>query len=127
MYAKKHERTERIVRKLIKVIKKIFYRSIENKEISYKELNDFIKDKGALLIDVRSSQEYDEGHINGAINIPSYNIKKEIEKIIKNKNQPIILYCSTGARSRKAKMELEKLEYENVYNLQGGMDSIWVK
>ena len=112
---------------LINTIRKIFYRCIENKEISYKELNEFIKNKGALLIDVRSSQEYDEGHINGAINIPSYNIKNEIEKNIKNKNQPIILYCATGARSKTAKTELEKLGYENVYNLKGGMDSIWVK
>ena len=125
--AKKHEQTERIVSKLIKGLKKIFYRSIENKEISYKELNEFIKNKGALLIDVRSSQEYDEDHINGAINIPLYNIKKEIEKIAKDKNQIIILYCATGARSKKAKTEIEKLGYENVYNLKGGIDSIWTK
>ncbi len=112
---------------MIKGLKKIFYRSIENKEISYKELNEFIKNKGALLIDVRSSQEYDEDHINGAINIPLYNIKKEIEKIAKDKNQIIILYCATGARSKKAKTEIEKLGYENVYNLKGGIDSIWTK
>ena len=112
---------------MINTIKKIFYRSIENKEVSFEELNEFIKNKGALLIDVRSSQEYGEGHINGAINIPSYNIKKEIEKIVKDKNQIIILYCATGARSKNSKIELEKIGYENVYNLKGGIDNIWSK
>lgn len=109
---------------MIKKIKKIFYRCIENKEILYDELKENIKDKETLLIDVRSSQEYDEGHINGAINIPIYNIKKEIQKVTNNKEQTIILYCSTGARSRKAKIELEKLGYENVYNLKNGLDNI---
>lgn len=112
---------------MLNKIKKIFYRCIENKEISYKELKEFIKNKEALLIDVRSNQEYEEGHINGAINIPSYNIKKEIEEKARNKEKIIILYCTSGARSRIAKNELEKLGYENVYNLKGGIDNIWIK
>ena len=64
-------------------IKKIFYRSIENKEISYKELSEMIKKKKCILVDVRSSQEYEEGHLNGAINIPIYHIKKILNKLLK--------------------------------------------
>ena len=45
---------------MIKKIKRIFYRSIENKEISYKNLKELMKNKTVYLIDVRSNQEYDE-------------------------------------------------------------------
>ena len=61
---------------MIKKIKRIFYRSIENKEISYKNLKELMKIKTVYLIDVRSNQEYEEGHLDGAINISLYNIEK---------------------------------------------------
>lgn len=109
---------------MINFIKRILYRSIENKEISYKDIEELVKNQDALIIDVRSIQEYEEGHINGAINIPVYNIKKEINKIEKNTERIIILYCSSGGRSKKAKSELEKLGYKNVYNLKEGIDNI---
>lgn len=112
---------------MINFIKRIFYRSTTDKEISYKDLEEFIKHQRGLIIDVRSNQEYEEGHINGAINIPVYNIVNEINKIERDKERVIILYCSSGTRSKKAKTELEKLGYENVYNLKGGIDNIWIK
>ena len=112
---------------MIKKIKRIFYRSIENKEISYKNLKELMKNKTVYLIDVRSNQEYEEGHLDGAINISMYNIEKEISNYVKNKNDLIILYCSSGGRSREAKKTLENLGYENVYNLKGGIDTVWIK
>lgn len=112
---------------MFKKLRRFFYRSLQNKEISYNELQDFMRNNNAILIDVRSSQEFDEGHLNSAINIPIYNIKNEIDKKVSNKSNLIILYCSSGVRSRKAKTELEKLGYENVYNLKGGLDNIWTK
>ena len=108
-------------------IKKIFYRSIENKEISYKELSEMIKKKKCILVDVRSSQEYEEGHLNGAINIPIYHIKKNIKQIIESTDSLIILYCSSGYRSNQAKAILESFGYDNVYTLKGGIDKIWTK
>lgn len=112
---------------MIKTIRKILYRNIENNEISYKKMIEMMKNSNIYLIDVRSSQEFDEGHLNGAINIPIYNIEKDIEKIIKNKKEIIIIYCSSGYRSKKAKEILEKLGFENVYNLKDGLNKIWVK
>ena len=112
---------------MIKKIKRIFYRSIENKEISYKNLKELMKNKTVYLIDVRSNQEYEEGHLDGAINISMYNIEKEISNYVKNKNDLIILYCSSGGRSREAKRILENLGYEEVYNLKGGIDMVWVR
>lgn len=110
---------------MIKKIKRIFYRSIENKEISYKNLKELMKNKTVYLIDVRSNQEYEEGHLDGAINISLYNIEKQIGNYVKNKTDIIILYCSSGGRSREAKRILENLGYEEVYNLKGGIDMVW--
>lgn len=112
---------------MIKKIKRIFYRSIENKEISYKNLKERMKNKTVYLIDVRSNQEYEEGHLDGAINISLYNIEKQIGNYVKNKTDIIILYCSSGGRSREAKRILENLGYEEVYNLKGGIDMVWVR
>ena len=112
---------------MIKKIKRIFYRSIENKEISYKNLKELMKNKTVYLIDVRSNQEYEEGHLDGAINISLYNIEKQIVNYVKNKTDIIILYCSSGGRSREAKRILENLGYEEVYNLKGGIDMVWVR
>ena len=112
---------------MIKKIKRIFYRSIENKEISYKNLKELMKNKTVYLIDVRSNQEYDEWHLDGAINISLYNIEKQIGNYVKNKTDIIILYCSSGGRSREAKRILENLGYEEVYNLKGGIDMVWVR
>ena len=74
-----------------------------------------LKNEGAIFVDVRSMQEYEEGHVVGAINIPSYEIKNKIRNIIRNKNEIIILYCSTGERSRKAYKILKNMGFFNVY------------
>lgn len=107
---------------MLKLIKnKIFSRNMDFYEISMQELEEKQKN-GAVIIDVRSSQEYDEGHINNAINIPYYEIKKNVNNVLKNKNQEIVLYCQTGFRSKQAYKKLIKLEYKNVYNLFGGLE-----
>ena len=98
------------------VINNRFKRDYNSKEISKQELNNYIR-QGAIIIDVRSPQEYREGHIDGAICIPDYKIKKEIQKRIMDKNQIIIVYCSTGSRSRNVQNVLQKLGYIKVYNL----------
>lgn len=112
---------------MFKKIRQILYRSVDNKEISYDILKKLTKDNEVMLIDVRSNQEYEEGHLNGAINISIYNLKNEIENLVKNKEKLIILYCSSGHRSKKAKEILENLGYTNVYNLKNGIDDLWIK
>ncbi len=108
---------------MFKTIKnKILNRNMEFYEINMQELDEKQKN-GAVIVDVRSSQEYNEGHINEAINIPYYEIKKNVNNVLKNKNQEIVLYCQTGFRSKQAYKKLIKLEYKNVYNLYGGLDN----
>ena len=91
------------------------------KDITKEELETYIK-KGAVIIDVRSPQEYREGHINGAISIPDYQIKKSIQRFVDKKDVLIILYCSTGHRSQKSQQILENIGYTNVYNVYGGIE-----
>lgn len=79
--------------------------------------------QGAKIIDVRSRREYLEGHIKGSINIPDYEINKKFERIFKDYNQTIILYCSSGARSKKVCKKLLKKGYTNIFNLYGGIEN----
>lgn len=96
-------------------------RNFDNeKDITKDELDTYIK-QGAIIIDVRSPQEYREGHIDGSICIPDYQIKREIEKKISNKDELIVVYCTTGHRSQTAQQILERMGYTNVYNLYEGV------
>ena len=91
-------------------------RSLKKKDLNKDELDRFLKD-GAVLVDVRSPQEYREGHLEGAMLIPEYELISKHSKSFKSKDETIILYCSNGLRSKKAQRKLEKLGYTNVYNL----------
>ena len=75
-----------------------------------------------IFVDVRSKQEYEEGHLNGAINIPLYDIGNNVSTILKDKKEEIIVYCKSGVRSKKAKKKLENLGYMNVKEIEGGLD-----
>ena len=99
------------------------YRNLQNGDITIEELKNKVL-QGAILIDVRSNQEYREGHIQGAINISDYEIKNKIEREIPKKNQLIVLYCQYGGRSKNAINTMRKLGYTNVYNLYGGLDML---
>ena len=79
---------------------------------------------GAVLLDVRSKQEYNEGHLFGAVHLADYEIPKKHNNVLTNKDAEIIVYCQNGGRSKKACKKLKKLGYKNVYNLCGGIDNI---
>lgn len=82
------------------------------------------RNQGAILLDVRSKQEYDEGHLNSAINIPEYEINSRVEKEIPKKNQLIVIYCQYGGRSRNVYMKMKQMGYNNIYNLKGGLENL---
>lgn len=73
-----------------------------------------LKEAGAIIIDVRSPQEFDRGHIQGSKNIPVNLIQREVSNI-KKLNKPIITVCQSGARSGMAKSALKSAGIE-VYN-----------
>ena len=113
-----------MIRKIKNMIKSKLDRGMEEGDIEIEELREFQKE-GAIIIDVRRPQEYKEGHIDGAIIIPEYEIKRKIENKVQDKNQNIVVYCSSGSRSKKAQKILKKLGYENVYNLYNGFFNYW--
>ena len=79
-------------------------------------------ESGYIIIDARTQEEYDEGHIPGAILIPEYEIADRAEKELPDKNQLILVYCRSGRRSKIAAEELVKLGYTNVKEFGGIID-----
>ena len=79
-------------------------------------------ESGYIIIDARTQEEYDQGHIPGAILIPEYEIADRAEKELPDKNQLILVYCRSGRRSKIAAEELVKLGYANVKEFGGIID-----
>ena len=73
---------------------------------------------GAVLLDVRTPDEYRQGHIPGSKNVPLQSISK-VAGIIDNKSTPIFVYCLSGARSLQATAILKQMGYANVKNIGG--------
>lgn len=79
--------------------------------------------QGAMLVDVRTPEEYAEGHLPEAVNIPFEQIAEAFAKQGIAKDTPVVVYCRSGRRSGIAKESLEKAGYQEVYN-GGGYDSL---
>ena len=90
------------------------------KELKYSD----IKLNEYKIIDVRSRREFKEMHLNGSINIPFPEIKKEINKYVKNKDEKLLICCQSGIRSANAVSILDNLGYTEVYNLKNGIENI---
>lgn len=75
--------------------------------------------KGAVLVDVRESDEYSGGHIPRAISVPLSSFENKISKKVKDKNRTVIVYCLSGGRSSMALNKLLNMGYTDVYNLGG--------
>jgi phage shock protein E len=82
---------------------------------------------GATVIDVRTADEYADGHVQSAMNIPVQDLPArlaEVEKLVAgDKTKPVVVYCSAGKRAAKAKTALEGAGYTNVVN-GGGYDDL---
>jgi len=76
----------------------------------------------AIILDAREPKEYETSHIKNAIHIGYNNFNVEtVSRIIKNKDEQIVVYCSLGIRSENIAKKLKKAGYNNVYNLYGGI------
>ena len=73
---------------------------------------------GAVLLDVRTPQEYREGHIPGSQNVPLQQLDK-VEEVTENKETALYVYCQSGRRSRQAVSLLQAMGYTNVHNIGG--------
>ena len=80
----------------------------------------------SLIIDVRSQEEWDEGHLQAAVLIPLAELGDRIGDVAKAKDQKIYLHCRSGGRAGRGKQQLEELGYTNVENV-GGLDDARAK
>lgn len=80
-----------------------------------------LRDDGHVIVDVRRQDEYDAGHIPGAILIPNESIGKERPKQLPDLDQIILVYCRSGNRSKQAAQKLSAMGYTNVYEFGGVM------
>lgn len=95
-------------------------------EISYEEAQKILKqNKKSILLDVRSKQEYEERRLPGAILVPLDTLCKTIQEgKLGDKDNSIIAYCHSGARSKRAVEILKQYGYEKSYSLEGGINQL---
>lgn len=79
-------------------------------------------ESGYVILDVRTEQEYAEGHIPGAILIPDYEISEKAESVLTDKDQLILVYCRSGRRSKNAASQLEEMGYTRIREFGGILD-----
>ncbi|MBQ6992066.1 MAG: rhodanese-like domain-containing protein [Clostridia bacterium] len=95
-------------------------------EIKYVSMDDIIQimneNTNYIILDVRTIEEYNEGHIPNAICIPNESIGSDIIEKLPNKEQLILIYCRSGNRSKQAAEKLKKLGYTNLIEFGGIID-----
>src|SRR5216683_906668 len=89
-------------------------------EIDATHARDRIESGEPVVVDVREQDEWDEGHIPGAVHIPRGHLESRIERLAPDTGRPVIVYCSVGNRSAFAAKTLAELGYDDVVSLAGG-------
>jgi len=74
-----------------------------------------------IVLDVRSKQEFDDGHIKGAVNIPHYSVLEQLDKFEKWQDKTIVVHCRSGKRAWVAERMLMKQNIKNLTHLKGDM------
>ena len=79
-------------------------------------------EEGCIILDVRTREEYDQGHIPGAVLIPDTEIEAKAADLLPDKDQLILVYCRSGRRSKLAAQSLADLGYTNIREFGGILD-----
>ena len=87
------------------------------KSVTCDEMKNILKEKNSYLIDVRTIEEFNDSHLDNAINIPVDSIESGVKSQNIDLNSSIIVYCRSGKRSSTASEILYNLGYKNVYDL----------
>lgn len=94
-----------------------FFHFFKSPQIS-QGIDEYKATPGALLLDVRTPQEYREGHIPESKNLPLQSLDQAIS-LIPQKDTPVFVYCHSGSRSSQAAVLLKNMGYQNVKNIGG--------
>lgn len=95
---------------------KIFSKAPEKSIQEY--IEEAKKREGSILLDVRTPEEYAEGHVEGSINLPLHEMKK-IGTLIPDQSAPVYVYCLSGARSRRSAALMGHMGYTDVTDMGG--------
>lgn len=93
------------------------------KEVSAAEAKELIA-RGYVVLDIRDKDEFEQGHLENAINISRGRLESQIADAIPNKDTPIVCHCAGGNRGALATDTLRSMGYYNVVNLEGGLKAI---
>ena len=100
--------------------------SVKEANIQYVSMNDIEKimneNENYIILDVRTIEEYNDGHIPGAICIPNETIDENVVSKLPDKEQLILIYCRSGNRSKQAAQKLKKIGYTNLIEFGGIID-----
>ena len=80
------------------------------------------REKG-LVIDVSTKEEFSASHIKTSLSVPLEELEARLQSVAKNKSVPLIMVCESGTRSKRAQAVAQKLGYEKVHSLQGGLQA----
>jgi len=78
------------------------------------------REKG-VVIDVSTKEEFSASHIKTSLSVPLEELEARLQAVAKNKSVPLIMVCESGVRSKRAQAVAQKLGYEKVHSLQGGL------
>jgi molybdopterin/thiamine biosynthesis adenylyltransferase/rhodanese-related sulfurtransferase len=92
----------------------------EIEELDASHARELIETADPVVVDVREQDEWDEGHIPGALHIPRGYLESRIERAVPDPSQQVVVYCSAGNRSAFAAKSLEEMGYTDVLSLAGG-------
>jgi rhodanese-related sulfurtransferase len=93
----------------------------EIREMSVEEVKNYVDAGNApVLVDIRGLDEWERGHLDGAIHIPRGRLEAEVEEKVPDKSAETIVYCAGGVRSLLGAISMKELGYENLVSMDGG-------
>ena len=91
-------------------------------KISAEEAYEMMASQEVVVVDVRTREEYDGGHIENAVLVPNESIGSDMPEALPDKEATLLIYCRSGRRSKDAAEKLLSLGYQNVYDFGGVID-----
>ena len=96
-------------------------REAHDSGLSQIKATQLINQDKAVVLDVRPASEFAQGHMPGAINVPLSELPIKVGQLTKYQSKSVIVVCGTGMQSRKARSQLKKIGFNDVYVLNGGI------
>ena len=93
----------------------------EIREMSVEEVKNYLEEgNDPILVDIRGLDEWERGHLEGAVHIPRGRLEAEAEEKLPDKSKETIVYCAGGVRSLLGAVSMKELGYENLISMDGG-------